>query len=199
MELVKQTLKMDTPVTLSTPTSANLVGSDISASDQKDQIDRIVALWQAERPELDASTTEVIGRIVRMEYFITRRVLADLARYELNVGEFDVLAALRRAGKPYQLPPHQLQGMVLISSGGLTNRLNRLETNGLIARLPDPSDRRGVLVTLTKKGLAIVDEAAEYHLAAEAEMLSPLDADERRQMAALLKKLLLAHDSHDEE
>lgn len=164
------------------------------AGQAEDQIDRIVALWRASRPELDPSSTEVIGRIVRMEYFVTRRVLTDLARYDLNVGEFDVLAALRRAGAPFQLPPHQLQGMVLISSGGLTNRLNRLENNGLIARLPDPDDRRGVLVTLTKKGLSVVDEAVEFHLAAEAELLAPLNAEERTVMAGLLRKLLLAHD-----
>jgi DNA-binding MarR family transcriptional regulator len=165
-----------------------------TATPGEDQIDRIVSLWRTARPELDASTTEVIGRIVRMEYFVTRRVLTDLARYDLNVGEFDVLAALRRSGAPFQLPPHQLQGMVLISSGGLTNRLNRLENNGLIARLPDPDDRRGVLVTLTKKGLAVVDEAVQYHLAAEAELLAPLNTEERQQMAGLLRKLLLAHD-----
>lgn len=165
-----------------------------SSAKSEDQIDRIVSLWRNARPELDPSTTEVIGRIVRMEYFVTRRVLNDLARYDLNVGEFDVLAALRRSGAPFQLPPHQLQGMVLISSGGLTNRLNRLESNGLIARLPDPDDRRGVLVTLTKKGLTVVDEAVQYHLAAEAELLAPLNTEEREQMASLLRKLLLAHD-----
>jgi DNA-binding MarR family transcriptional regulator len=166
-----------------------------SPQGHEDQIDRIVSLWRAVRPDLDPTSTEVIGRIVRMEYFVTRRVLADLARYELNVGEFDVLAALRRSGAPFQLPPHQLQGMVLISSGGLTNRLNRLENNGLIARLPDPDDRRGVLVTLTKKGLSVVDEAVEFHLAAEAELLAPLNAEERALMAGLLRKLLMAHDA----
>src|SRR5437879_5877197 len=146
-------------------TDTRLASAQNLATQAEDQIDRIVSLWRVARPELDPSTTEVIGRIVRMEYFVTRRVLVDLARYDMNVGEFDVLAALRRSGAPFQLPPHQLQGMVLISSGGLTNRLNRLENNGLIARLPDPDDRRGVLVTLTKKGLAVVDEAVQYHLA----------------------------------
>lgn len=157
-----------------------------------DQIDQIVALWRAVRPDLDPSSTEVIGRIARMEYFITRRVLQDLALHQINVGEFDVLAALRRAGTPFQLSPGQLQNMVLISSGALTNRINRLEKAELVTRRTDPNDRRGVIVTLTDKGLTVIEDAVSHHLAAEAELLEPLDQAERVQLAALLKKLLLA-------
>lgn len=157
-----------------------------------DQIDQIVALWRAVRPDLDPSSTEVIGRIARMEYFITRRVLQDLALHAINVGEFDVLAALRRAGAPFQLSPGQLQNMVLISSGALTNRINRLEKAELVTRRTDPNDRRGVIVSLTDKGLAVIEDAVSHHLAAEAELLEPLDQAERVQLAALLKKLLLA-------
>ncbi|WP_293763673.1 MarR family transcriptional regulator [uncultured Aquitalea sp.] len=158
--------------------------------EQPDQIDRIVALWKEVRPDLDPSSTEVIGRIVRMEYFITRRVLQDLARHNLNVGEFDVLAALRRGGEPYQLSPNQLQGMVLISSGALTNRINRLEEAGLVTRSPDPDDRRGVIVTLTPKGFSVIEDAVVHHLAAESELMDNLDAGERVLLAGLLKKLL---------
>ncbi|OWY38247.1 MarR family transcriptional regulator [Xenophilus sp. AP218F] len=159
-----------------------------------DQIDRIVALWNEVRPDLDTSATEVIGRIVRMEYFITRRVLHDLARHNLNVGEFDVLAALRRGGEPYQLSPNQLQGMVLISSGALTNRINRLEEAGLVSRSPDPDDRRGVIVTLTPKGFQVIEDAAGHHLAAEAELMEMLDDEERQTLARLLKKMLQAQE-----
>ncbi|AVG14931.1 MarR family transcriptional regulator [Chromobacterium vaccinii] len=159
-----------------------------------DQIDRIVALWNEVRPDLDTSATQVIGRIVRMEYFITRRVLQDLARHNLNVGEFDVLAALRRGGEPYQLSPNQLQGMVLISSGALTNRINRLEEAALVSRSPDPDDRRGVIVTLTPKGLQVIEDAAVHHLAAEAELIEMLDADERQTLSRLLKKMLQAQE-----
>ncbi|KIA81896.1 MarR family winged helix-turn-helix transcriptional regulator [Chromobacterium amazonense] len=159
-----------------------------------DQIDRIVALWNEVRPDLDTSATEVIGRIVRMEYFITRRVLQDLARHNLNVGEFDVLAALRRGGEPYQLSPNQLQGMVLISSGALTNRINRLEEAGLVQRSPDPDDRRGVIVTLTPKGFQVIEDAAGHHLAAESELLEMLDGEERATLARLLKKMLQAQE-----
>lgn len=161
---------------------------------QNDKIDLIVARWREVRPDLDPECTEVIGRIVRMEYFITRRVMQDLARHQINVGEFDVLAALRRCGEPYQLSPNQLQHMVLISSGALTNRINRLEMAGLVKRTPDPEDRRGVIVTLTDKGFSVIEDAAGNHLQAESELLSPLDAEERATMARLLKKLLHAHD-----
>ncbi|POZ63928.1 MarR family winged helix-turn-helix transcriptional regulator [Chromobacterium alticapitis] len=159
-----------------------------------DQIDRIVALWNEVRPDLDTSATQVIGRIVRMEYFITRRVLQDLSRHNLNVGEFDVLAALRRRGEPYQLSPNQLQGMVLISSGALTNRINRLEEAGLVHRSPDPDDRRGVIVTLTPKGFQVIEDAAGHHLAAESELLEMLDGEERETLARLLKKMLQAQE-----
>ncbi|WP_232818299.1 MarR family winged helix-turn-helix transcriptional regulator [Zobellella maritima] len=156
-----------------------------------DQIDRIVTLWKRARPDLDFKSTEVIGRLVRMEYFITRRVLLDLARYDLNVGEFDVLAALRRHPPYFQLSPNQLQAMVLISSGALTNRINRLESRGLVTRAQADHDRRGVIVTLTEDGFKVVEEAVRFHLAAEAELAGALSGEEQEQLSALLKKMLL--------
>ena len=162
--------------------------------DHEDQIDRIVARWRNVRPDLDPSSTEVIGRIVRMEYFTTRRVMQDLASHSINIGEFDVLAALRRQGPPFQLSPNQMQDMVLISSGALTNRINRLESAGLVKRAQDQDDRRGVNVTLTDKGMNVIEEAAGNLLNAESELLEPLDAEERVTLAALLKKLLQAQE-----
>lgn len=157
-----------------------------------DKIDRIIGLWRQVRPDLALDSTEVIGRIVRLEYFITRRVLQDLAHYDLNVGEFDVLAALRRHPPLFQLSPNQLQSMVLISSGALTNRINRLESRGLVSRAQADHDRRGVIVTLTEPGFKVLEEAVNHHLAAEAELANTLSSDEQRQVAALLKKMLLA-------
>lgn len=165
---------------------------DLSQSEAIDQIDRIVGLWQQVRPDLELESTEVIGRIVRLEYFITRRVLQDLAHYDLNVGEFDVLAALRRHPPSFQLSPHQLQSMVLISSGALTNRINRLESRGLVSRAQAEHDRRGVIVTLTEQGFNVLETAVKHHLAAEAELANTLSIEEQRQVAALLKKMLLA-------
>lgn len=157
-----------------------------------DQIERIVSLWQQVRPDLELGSTEVIGRIVRLEYFITRRVLQDLAHYELNVGEFDVLAALRRHPTTFQLSPNQLQNMVLISSGALTNRINRLESRGLVSRAQAEHDKRGVIVTLTELGFNVVEEAVSHHLAAEAELASSLTSTEQEQLKSLLKKMLVA-------
>ncbi|MGO1247237.1 MAG: MarR family winged helix-turn-helix transcriptional regulator [Oceanisphaera sp.] len=158
---------------------------------EEDQINRIVTLWKAARPDLEFSSTEVIGRMVRLEYFITRRVLQDLAHYDLNVGEFDVLAALRRHPPSFQLSPNQLQTMVLISSGALTNRINRLESRGLVTRTQADHDRRGVIVTLAEHGFKVIEEAVKHHLVAETELANTLSADEQQQMAALLKKMLL--------
>lgn len=159
--------------------------------DRLDQIDRIVALWQQARPELEFGSTQVIGRIVRLEYFISRRVLQDLAKYGINVGEFDVLAALRRHPPTFQLSPNQLQNMVLISSGALTNRINRLESRGLVSRAQAEHDKRGVIVTLTEQGLAVIEEAVGHHLAAEAELANILTMDEQQQLSGLLKKMLV--------
>lgn len=171
---------------------SNKTQNDHSDSPQvMDQIDRIITLWKRARPDLDFNSTEVVGRLVRMEYFVTRRVLQDLARYDLNVGEFDVLAALRRHPPYFQLSPNQLQVMVLISSGALTNRINRLENRGLVTRAQADHDRRGVIVTLTEEGFKVVEEAVKFHLAAEAELAGALSAEEQAQFAALLKKMLL--------
>ncbi len=171
----------------------NHMQNTASTGDQvMDQIDRIVTLWHRVRPDLAFESTEVIGRVVRLEYFITRRVLQDLARYELNVGEFDVLAALRRHPPSFQLSPNQLQSMVLISSGALTNRINRLESRGLVSRAQADHDRRGVIVTLTEQGFNVVEEAVKHHLAAEAELAGALTTEEQQQFAVLLKKMLLA-------
>lgn len=163
-----------------------------SSDNIMDQIDRIVTLWHRARPDLSFNSTEVIGRVVRLEYFITRRVLQDLAYYDLNVGEFDVLAALRRHPPSFQLSPNQLQSMVLISSGALTNRINRLESRGLVTRAQADHDRRGVIVTLTDEGYKVVEEAVKHHLAAEAELAAALTEEEQQQFAALLKKMLLS-------
>ena len=177
-----------------TPSFGTAPGRELEPqSDQKlDQIDRIVSLWQQARPDLELGSTEVIGRIVRLEYFITRRVLQDLAHYGLNVGEFDVLAALRRYPPTFKLSPNQLQNMVLISSGALTNRINRLESRNLVSRAQAQHDKRGVIVTLTELGFEVVEKAVGHHLAAEAELANALSGSEQQQLKALLKKMLMA-------
>jgi DNA-binding MarR family transcriptional regulator len=157
-----------------------------------DEIDRIVAEWNRVRPDLDVSPTQTLQRITRLALLQSASFARVFARHGLTWGEYLVLAALRRAGPPYQLNPTTLFNAVILSSGAMTNRLDRLEAMGLVERLPDPADRRGRLVALTDRGRELVDAAALDHLENEQHLLSSLGAKERGQLAGLLRKLLLS-------
>jgi DNA-binding MarR family transcriptional regulator len=161
---------------------------------QRDEVDRLVAAWKRERPDLDLSPLYVLSRITR----IARHL--DIARRDafgdLENWGFDVLAALRRAGAPYQLSPGQLMQETMVTSGTMTNRLDRLEELQLITREPDPNDGRGSLVTLTKTGIRAVDAAMEDLLENERELLKDLSAKDREQLAALLSTLVTEFDSN---
>ncbi|MCW3480219.1 MarR family transcriptional regulator [Neisseriaceae bacterium JH1-16] len=167
---------------------------DMPPDGARDMVDTLVAQWRRERPGLDCSSTEAIGRLVRLEYFMSRQLLEQLEKFGLSVSEFGLIAALRRGGPPFRQTPQQLRSQVLITNGGLSNRITRLEAIRLVKRRPDPDDRRGVHIELTERGREVVDLAAERHLATEAELLAPLSADERRQLAELLRQLLLPHE-----
>lgn len=133
----------------------------------------------------------VLGRLNEASSLIARERLAPLfARYGLQSGEFDVLATLRRSGSPYALTPTALYETTMVTSGAMTNRLDRLETAGLIMRAPHPSDRRGIVVRLTEKGLALIDEAVAAHVANEHEVLAGLTRDEQETLSRLLEKLI---------
>jgi Transcriptional regulators len=157
---------------------------------QKDFVDDLIAEWLIPFPTLDVSAIPVVARIVRMSHHISQLVDANFARYNLTVGEFEVLAALTRHPQE-QMTPKQLGKNILISSGGLTNRINRLEEKALIVRLPDPTDRRGVIIQVTPKGKALAMEAVVTHMIVENTLIDGLDPTEKEQLAALLKKLLL--------
>lgn len=157
-----------------------------------DAVDQILAQWRAERPDLDPSPMGVVGRITRAAARLEREVDSGLAAHGLATGTFDVLAALRRAGPPHRLTPTDLYRTLMLSSGSMTARLDRLEDAGLIERLPDPTDRRGVLVGLTRKGFDVVDRAVEAHLANEERLLAALGPRQREQLAGLLRRLLAA-------
>lgn len=163
-----------------------------------DFIDSIVHQWNQERPDLDLNPTEVVGRIERLGVHLRRAVDDTLAGFDLHRGGFAVLAALRRSGRPYRLHPTELFTGLLSSSGAMTNRLDRLETAGMIRRVPDPDDRRGILVELTPTGKALADEAAEAHLANERDLLAPLTEAQQKQLALLLRTLLIAFENGDE-
>jgi DNA-binding MarR family transcriptional regulator len=156
----------------------------------EDRIDRIVEQWRAERPELETGPLALVGRLFLAVELAGPRLSAGLAGHGLEPGWFDLLAALRRAGAPYELSPTELMRTVMLSSGGMTKRLDRVEAAGLVERRPDPDDRRGTLVRLTAKGRRIVERAVETHVAREAEVLAPLSAAERRTLDRLLRKLL---------
>jgi len=156
-----------------------------------DGVDAILQQWQRERPDLDTSPIAVIGRISRLSREIERRLEPVYAASGLEPGWYDVLATLRRAGPPYRLRPTDFAATLMLTSSGTTKRLDRLEAAGHITREPDPSDRRGVLITLTPKGRRLVDKASVTHMANEERILSGLTAAERRQLAGLLRKLSL--------
>ncbi len=157
-----------------------------------DPVDEILAQWHRERPDLDVSPMGIIGRTWRLAKHLERATQRVFAEFGLNLGEFDVLATLRRTGPPYQLTPTQMFGTMMISSGTMTHRLDRLEKAGLVARIPDPSDRRSTLIQLTDKGFGLIESAIEAHVANEHTILSRLEASEREALAKLLRELLLA-------
>ncbi|MFF4499928.1 MarR family winged helix-turn-helix transcriptional regulator [Streptomyces sp. NPDC001401] len=156
----------------------------------KDPVDAIIEQWAAVRPDLDTRAMEVFGRIFRLSRAMGDRMERAYAPYGISRGEFDALATLRRSGEPYTLSPRQLSATLMLTTGGMTGRLDKLERAGLLRRSPDPHDRRGLQVTLTEKGLNIVDEAVAAGLTAEAEALSALSEKESGQLAGLLRQLL---------
>ncbi len=157
----------------------------------KDEVDRIVAAWRRERPDLDIDPLEVLSRVTRLARHMDRHRAAAFAEHGLETWEFDVLAALRRSGEPYLLSPGQLAAETMVTSGTMTNRIDRLQARRLVLRAPHPGDGRGVLVTLTDAGRAAVDAALTTLLQLERDLLAGLDADARAALAALLRRLAL--------
>jgi DNA-binding MarR family transcriptional regulator len=155
-----------------------------------DEVDRIVAAWDRERPDLDASPLQVLSRISRLARHLDLARGAAFAQRGLELWEFDVLSALRRSGAPYQLSPGQLVTQTLVTSGTMTNRVDRLAARGFVSRSPDPSDRRGVIVTLTDTGREAVDGALADLLRRERDLLARLSESEREGLSTLLRTLL---------
>jgi DNA-binding MarR family transcriptional regulator len=156
----------------------------------EDHVDRILADWRRERPDLNTAPMGLFGRLHRAAQLSDAALETQLVSRDLQPGWFDLLAALRRAGRPYELNPTQLMRATLLSSGGTTKRLDRLAEAGLVERRPDPCDRRGVLVRLTPRGRAIIDKAVEAHVANEERLLRSLGPADRRALDDLLRRLL---------
>jgi DNA-binding MarR family transcriptional regulator len=156
----------------------------------QDEVDRIALAWQRERPDLDVDPLQVLSRVSRLARHLDLARRQSFAAHDLETWEFDVLAALRRAGPPYALSPGQLGSETLVTSGTMTNRIDRLESRGLVRREPDPNDRRGVRVVLTDPGRRAVDDAMSDLLAREHSLLASLDSEDRQSLADLLRVLV---------
>lgn len=160
-----------------------------------DEVDRIVSAWQRERPDLDIGPLSVLSRITRLAKQLDRARRAAFAEHDLEPWEFDVLAALRRAGEPYTLSPGKLIEQTHVTSGTMTNRIDRMVDHGLVERMPSPADRRGVLVRITPAGLERVDAAMTRLLSVESELLSPIAGEDQVQLAGLLRQLSMQFES----
>ena len=161
----------------------------MDARTHPDDVDAIVAAWQRERPDLDVSPLHVLSRVSRVARRLEQDRAVAFAAYGLESWEFDVLSALRRAGTPYELSPGQLAEETLVTSGTMTNRIDRLQAKGLVRRSPSRRDRRGVIVTLTTQGREHVDGAMIGLLAHEKDLLRGLNDADRAQLATLLRGL----------
>jgi DNA-binding MarR family transcriptional regulator len=158
----------------------------------QDAVDLILEQWARERPDLDCSPMGIIGRISQLQREVHLAQRATFARHGLDAPSFDVLAALRRAGPPYQLTPTALMRTALVTSGAITQRLDRLEERGLITRGRSDSDGRAVVVTLTESGRGALDDALPDHLATEQALLAGLSDADREQLTGLLRRMLVA-------
>lgn len=163
----------------------------------QDRIDKILTQWQQEAPALDLASLAVSGRILRLARLIEKQREAVLADFGLNLWSFDMLATLRRQGAPYRLKPTELYGLLMLSSGAMTNRIDRLEKEGLVTRLRDPEDRRGIQVQLTSQGMERVDAVMPVLFAQENRLLAELSQSETAALIGLLRQFLITLDSEN--
>ncbi|MBD2459744.1 MarR family transcriptional regulator [Oscillatoria sp. FACHB-1407] len=158
----------------------------------RDRIDDILHQWQQEAPDLDVSALSVVGRVLRIARLLEKHRETVLADYGLNVWSFDVLATLRRQGAPYQLKPTDLYELLMLSSGAMTNRIDRLEQEGVVVRLRDPHDRRSVSVQLTNKGIDLMDKVMPVLFAKEKQLLEHFTQSETQTFVQLLRTFLIS-------
>lgn len=164
-----------------------------------DRIEHARTQWAAERPDLDTSPMEIIGRILRASHLADALIKSELRPAGLDRSGLDVLATLRRAGPPYQLTPTRLYEELVLTSGAVTHRVDALEQAGLVHRVGGQPDRRSTLVGLTAKGIAVIDAAMRTHMKCEQAMIASMPAADRQALAALLKKLLLSMEAGHRE
>ncbi len=152
-----------------------------------DAIDRALLQWDKERPDLNTKPMAMLGRLMRLSKILEARIAEVHKKYDLKMGEFDVLATLRRAGSPYRLTPSELLASMLLTSGAMTNRLDKLENKGLIVRHHSKADRRSIEVELSDKGLQLANEVIVEHVMTQENLVSSLSPDEQEQIGQCLK------------
>ncbi|MEW2912205.1 MarR family transcriptional regulator [Leisingera sp. JC11] len=160
-----------------------------------DHVDFITQQWGQERPDLDVTAMGVIGRVARLYLAYQREMHKTFAEFGLNAAKFDVLATLRRSGPPYTLSPGDLLKATMVASGTMTNRIDRLEADGLVKRTVNPEDSRSFLVGLTEEGFALIDRAVTAHVQTQARLLEAMSPQDVETFTALLGKALRAADS----
>ena len=176
---------------MASPKTRDVAGDVAGDGAGKDAVDRIVDQWAVERPELDTGPMEVVGRLHRVAAILESGLRSVFAEADLGNGDFDVLATLRRSGAPYRLTPGELTATMMVTSGAVTKRVDRLERAGLVTREVSTEDGRGRVVQLTARGRTLTDELVVRHWANEDRLIGALSPAERRTMVALLRKLLL--------
>jgi len=159
-----------------------------------DAIDRVVEQWAKEKPELETEPMAMMGRIMRIAKYMETQVAELHKKYDMKLGEFDVLATLRRSGKPYRLTPSELIGSMMLTSGAMTNRLDKLEAKWLISREHSKEDRRSVSVQLTKDGLILIDQMMTEHVETQKKLVKSLSASQKKNTNQLLKTWLSAYE-----
>ncbi|WP_431955519.1 MarR family winged helix-turn-helix transcriptional regulator [Nocardia lijiangensis] len=162
-----------------------------------DQVDAIAEQWRRERPDLDLEAMAIVGRLWRLTLVVQHAIETVFTAHGLQRGEFDVLAALRRSGAPFQLNPSVLADTLMLSRAGMTGRLDRLESAGLVRRIADATDRRAVRVALTDEGRELVDTVVTAHTRNETRILSVLSAQDRRDLDRIAKRLLASLEGRD--
>ena len=162
----------------------------------RDAVDAIVEQWREQRPDLDTDAKEITGRILRLEGLFQQAYRDGFATFGINETDYGVLAPLRRAGPPYELTPTALARSRMMTSGGMTAAIDRMERKGFVVRIPNPDDRRGSFVRLTEAGKVVIDAAMECHVEIEQRLVSGLSERDRTQLRTLLRKLLLATETN---
>ncbi len=158
---------------------------------EHDAVDRITSQWNAVRSDVDVSPIKVIGRVSRLSRLVDRRLAKNFARYSIENWMYDVLATLRRSGEPYELAAGDLVRHTMVTTGAITNRIDRLEQRGLVERTTSTDDRRKVIVRLTTQGLKLVDDIVFTHMATEREILAALTPRQQNDLAKNLRTTLL--------